>query len=88
MTSMSIIKANKGKISKKELIEELQGLKIIPLYPPSQPRSSPHSRLRAILDPLEKHWQFVEVKSRGRRSEVSLTEQGKSALRIFGSGGH
>jgi Family of unknown function (DUF6293) len=83
---LSIIRENKGKISKKELIEELQDLKIIPVYPPSQPRSAPHSRLRAILDPLEKHWQFIEVRSRGRKSEVSLTEQGKSALRIFGSG--
>ena len=74
------------RISKKELIDELQELKIIPVYLPSQPRSAPHSRLRAILDPLEIHWQFVEVKSKGRRSEVSLTEQGKSAIRIFGSG--
>lgn len=47
---------NKGKISKKELIDELRDLKIIPVYPPSQSRSAPHSRLRAILDPLEKHW--------------------------------
>jgi hypothetical protein len=75
-----------GKITKKELIEELQEIKIIPTYLPSQPRSAPHSRLRAILDPLETHWQFIETKSRGRRSEVSLTGQGKSALRIFGSG--
>lgn len=53
---------------------------------PSQPRSAPHSRLRAILDPLETQWHFVQVKSRGRNSEVSLTEQGNSALRIFGTG--
>ena len=84
---ISVISSRQGsRISKKELIEELQALKIIPTYLPSQPRSAPHSRLRAILDPLEKHWQFVEVKSRGRRSEVSLTEQGHSALRIFGAG--
>jgi hypothetical protein len=32
---LSIIKEkNKGKISKKELIEELRDLKIIPVYPP------------------------------------------------------
>jgi hypothetical protein len=38
---LSIIKEkNKGKISKKELIEELQDLKIIPVYPPSQSRSA------------------------------------------------
>jgi hypothetical protein len=54
-------------------------LKIIPVYPSSQSRSALHSRLRAILDPLEKHWQFIEVRSRGRKSEVSLTEQGECA---------
>lgn len=75
------------RISKKELIAELQELKIIPSFQASQPRNAPHSRLRAILDPLEKHWQFVKVEARGRRSEVSLTQQGKSAIRIFGSGG-
>lgn len=74
------------RISKKELIEELQELKIIPSFQASQSRNAPHSRLRAILDPLETHWQFVTVEARGRRSEVSLTHQGKSALRIFGSG--
>ena len=71
----------------KEMIEELQELKIIPSFQQaSQPRNAPHSRLRAILDPLETHWQFVKVEARGRRSEISLTQQGKSALRIFGSG--
>ncbi len=77
-----------GKMSKKELIEELQSpeVKMIPVYLPSQPRSAPHSRLRAILDPMESHWHFVEVRTRGRRSNVLLTEQGKNALRIFGSG--
>lgn len=75
-------------MSKKELIEELQSPKVrmIPVYPLSQPRSAPHSRLRAILDPLESHWHFVEIKSKGRRSDVLLTEQGKNALRIFGRG--
>jgi hypothetical protein len=84
---LAIIAARPGeKISKKELIEELQELKIIPSFQPAQPRNAPHSRLRAILDPLETHWQFVKVEARGRRSEVSLTQQGKSALRIFGAG--
>jgi hypothetical protein len=81
-----IVDRNGGSVSKKGLIEELQNLRMIPTYLPSQPRSAPHSRLRALLDPLEHHWGFVEVKSRGRRSDVSLTEQGKSALKIFGAG--
>lgn len=84
---LCIIDSKAGnRISKKELIEELQAMGIIPVYPPSQPRSAPHSRLRAILSPLETHWQFIETRSRGRKSEVSLTVQGKSALRIFGKG--
>ena len=86
---LGIIACRSGeRISKKELIEELQELKIIPVFQEaSQARNAPHSRLRAILDPLETHWQFVKVEARGRRSEVSLTQQGRSALRIFGSGG-
>jgi hypothetical protein len=53
---LSIIKEkNKGKISKKELIGEPQDLEIIPVYPPSHSRSAPYSRLRAILDSLEKY---------------------------------
>ncbi len=83
---LSIIRGRGDKMSKKQLIEELQQLKIIPMHEPAQSKSAPHSRLRAILDPLESHWHFVEVKARGRRSTVSLTEQGKSALRIFGEG--
>jgi hypothetical protein len=31
-------------------------------------------------------WHFVDVKSKGRRSDVVLIEQGKNAPRIFGSG--
>lgn len=85
---LSIIDTSHGKITKKDLIDALQDLKVIPTYLPSQPRSAPHSRLRSLLDPLENHWQFITIKSKGRRSEVSLTEQGKSALRIFGEGSY
>jgi len=78
-----------GSMSKKKLIEQLQSPKVgmIPVYLPSQPKSAPHSRLRAILEPLQSHWHFIEVRSKGRSSQVLLTEQGKNALRIFGSGG-
>jgi hypothetical protein len=86
MRVLSIIDRNAGTITKKTLIPELQEVKLMPVYAPSQPRSAPHSRLRALLDPLEGHWQFVSVKSKGRRSEVSLEQQGRDALRIFGPG--
>lgn len=83
---LSIISNAGGKTSKKELIEKLQQIRLIQPSQASQTRSAPHSRLRAILDPLESHWHFIEVKSRGRRSEVLLTAQGKNALKIFGTG--
>ena len=70
------------------LIEELQTIRMIPVYQPSQPRSAPHCPLQANLDPLETHWQFIETKARRRRkSEVTLTEQGERAPSIFGNGG-
>jgi hypothetical protein len=40
--------------------------------------------LGAIIVPLESEWGFVEVRAKGRCSEVTLTDQGKSAFRIFG----
>jgi hypothetical protein len=84
---LSIISRAQGeRITKKDLIDELQGLKLMPAYQPSQTRSAPHSRLRAILDPLQNEWHFIEVRARGRKSEVVLTEQGRSALQIFGEG--
>jgi CRISPR locus-related DNA-binding protein len=88
MKVLETINSVGGKMTKKALIERLQSreYQMIPQFGPSQTKSAPHSRLRAILDPLEKHWHFVEVRSKGRKSEVSLTEQGTSALKIFGAG--
>lgn len=83
---LSIINSARGKMSKKDLIEKLQEAKLIPRYLPSQPKSAPHSRLRVILDPLQTQWHFIHIKSKGRRSEIFLTDQGYSALRIFGTG--
>jgi hypothetical protein len=88
MKVLSVINEAGGQISKKTLIEKLQspGYRLIPQYRRSVTKSAPHSRLRAILDPLEKRWRFVTIQARGRRSQVSLTEKGKEALRIFGAG--
>lgn len=87
MKVLSIIHEARGIMSKKALFEKLQSreYQMIPEYSPSATRSAPHSQLRAILDPLEKHWGFVTVRARGRQSQVTLSEQGKGALRIFGA---
>jgi hypothetical protein len=83
---ISVVSEHGGVLSKKELIGILQAgdHPLIPSYAADASKSAPHSRLRAIIEPLESEWGFVEVKAKGRRSEVTLTEQGKSALRIFG----
>jgi CRISPR locus-related DNA-binding protein len=88
MKVLSVMNQSGGKIGKKALIEILQSkdYQMIPQFSPSQTKSAPHSRLRAILDPLEKHWRFVTIKAKGRQSEVRLTEQARNALKIFGSG--
>lgn len=80
---LSIIKKAGGRIPKKDLIEKLKELNIIPPFLPHQ-RSAPHSRLRPILDPLRLDWKFVEITARGRKSDINLTKQGDTALRIFG----
>ena len=65
MKVLATINSVGGKITKKALIERLQSkeYQMIPQFGPSQTKSAPHSRLRAILDPLETHWNFVEVRS-------------------------
>ena len=83
---LSIIDAAHGSIRKKDLIKKLQSPEygLIQQYRSDQPTAT-HSRLRAILEPLEDEWKFVKVEAKGRRSVVSLTSQGETALKIFGS---
>lgn len=73
---------------KAHLIEKLESLGIIRLRDErksSLTEAAKHSQLRAIIEPLETEWKYVRVEASGRRSEVILTEQGKTALRIFGT---
>ena len=50
-----------------------------------------HSRLNALLSPISiagsSSNPLVEVENKGRQSNVMLTTQGESTLRIFGGGG-
>ena len=73
---------------KAQLISELEKAGVIRLKDESIvkfTKAAKHSQLRVILDPMELEWNYVKVESNGRRSEVSLTEQGITALRIFGT---
>lgn len=87
MLVLSLLKSHGGIMKKSHLIEKLEESgeikirdeKIIKLTPAAK-----HSQLRAILDPMEKEWHFIKIESSGRRSEIIITEQGETALKIFG----
>jgi hypothetical protein len=83
-----IIQQAGGKLSKKRLIERLQSesVRLIPVFDAARTKSAPHSRLKPLLEPMIQEWGFVSVNSKGRKSEVLLTDQGRKALRIFGNG--
>lgn len=87
MLILSMLQSHGGIMRKSKMISELEEMKLIrktdedgkELHGPAK-----HSQLRALLDPLEREWNFIKVEASGRRSEVSITEQGETALRIFG----
>lgn len=88
MLVLSIIEQNGGHVRKARLIEKLEELSVISIRDERKTELSEaakHSQLRAILDPMGSEWKYVTVEARGRRSEVTITEQGRAALKIFGT---
>jgi len=87
MKILELLDSRNGTMRKSEIIKSLEGMQIIrqkdcegrELKGPAK-----HNQLRTLLDPMESGWKYVEVKSSGSRSEVTITEQGKNALQIFG----
>jgi CRISPR/Cas system-associated protein Csm6 len=87
LLALGILKANHGRMRKARLIEKLEALGIIRLKDENRSvltEAAKHSQLRAILNPLETEWKYIRIEASGRRSEVIITEQGETALRIFG----
>ncbi len=87
MMILSLLQSHSGIMRKSKIIEELEELKILRKIDESgKDLKGPakHSQLRALLNPLEMDWEYVKIEASGRRSEVSITEQGETALRIFG----
>lgn len=86
---LSLLDSSEGKMRKSKLIEKLEDAKIIRKKDEKIKEfteTAKHSQLRAILDPLENEWEYVKVESSGRRSEVSITDKGRTALNFFGTG--
>ncbi len=75
-----------GTMRKKPLVKYLIDEKIIKPVDNSKQFSenAKLSQLRVLLDPMKDKWNFVKIEHSGRRSEVTITENGRKALRIFG----
>lgn len=87
LTVLNILSKH-GKMNKSKLIEELMKNSVIKQKDITKNPftvHAKHSQLRAILDPMERNWDFVKIEGRGRSSKVEITPQGKFALRIFSS---
>lgn len=84
---LNFLNDNEGRVRKSTLIEYLEDKKIL-RKTDDQGREyegpAKHSQLRAFLDPMDEKWNYITVEARGRRSEVIMTEQGETALKIFG----
>lgn len=76
-----------GSLRKRELIRELGLDRPAPGEAAGRgptPQAQ-HSRLRTRLAPLEGRWGFVATDRLGARGRVRLTDQGRLALRLFGT---
>src|SRR6266567_2084276 len=84
---LEILRKAGGRMKKSQLIDALEKIGVIRIKDEAVvkfTKSAKHSQLKGILGPMESEWNYVKVESNGRRSEVSMTEQGTTALRIFG----
>lgn len=85
LTTLCILSQNDS-LKKSQLIEELEHAEIIKqkdLDKPFFSAHAKHSQLRAILDPMEHDWDFIQVTGKGKRSRVKITPQGTYALNMF-----
>jgi hypothetical protein len=73
-----------GTLRKRELIRELGLDRPAPGGGGVASPQAQHGRLRRRLEPLERRWGFVRTESPGPRSRVTLTDQGRLALALFG----
>ena len=84
---LNILENNNNSIRKSDLINKLTDIEII------KQKENPgielkihakYSQLHALLNPMEKDWNFINIEHVGKRSQITTTEKGKQALKIFG----
>ncbi|MGA9838993.1 MAG: DUF6293 family protein [Thermoplasmata archaeon] len=73
-----------GSLRKRELLRELRLDRPGDDGGPSVSPQAQHGRLSRRLEPLEQRWGFVRTEARGPRARVTITEQGRVALALFG----
>ena len=87
MLILDLLRRHGGTMEKRRIIKELEGTGIIKKATDGEDdlsASAKHSKLRSLLDPMIRNWGLVSVHGSGRKSEVSIEEQGETALKIFG----
>lgn len=87
MQILNLLQQHGDIMRKSKLIEKLEDAHVIREVGDSGKMltgSAKHSQLRSLLDPMEREWNLISVEASGRRSEVHITQQGKTALKIFG----
>ena len=87
MQLLNLLQQREGVMRKSALIKKLEEFHVIRETGDSGKMltsSAKHSQLRSLLDPMEREWSLISVEARGSRSEVHITDQGETALRIFG----
>ena len=87
MLILDMLRRHRDTMKKHQIIKELEDAGVIKKAEDGGDElSAPakHSKLRSLLDPMMREWGLVSVKASGRKSEVSIEPQGKTALRIFG----
>jgi hypothetical protein len=75
-----------GSLRKRELLRELGLDRSRPDGGSALSPQAQHGRLARRLEPLELRWGFVATDARGPRARVRLTDQGRVALTLFGTG--
>jgi hypothetical protein len=83
--ALKIIHDNGSRITKKQMAELVEQDNLITVHAREENKSQARlaSLAANIIDPLEKHWGFIETEKIGRNHWIKITEKGSNAARFL-----
>ena len=83
--ALDIIKANNGKLTKKEMAKITEENNIITVNAQEKNHSMARfaSLEKNIIQPLEEQWKFIKVEKIGRNRWITFTQEGKNAIEFL-----